>query len=93
MATGRSRLAGTALALCLALGAGSGPAWAQAGGAGGGAGGAGGGAGTGQFPGAAGIQPEVEVTRPLIPTPPPVFAGKLFGDWGGLRTRLLNRGV
>jgi porin len=98
----RSRLAGTAFALCLALGVGSAPAWAQAGGAGGGAGGggaggAGGGAGTGQFPGAVGTQPEQEVQQPRVsvplPVPAPPYADTLFGDWGGVRTRLLNQGI
>ena len=98
-ASWRSRLAvaGAALALCLTLGVGSVPAWAQAGGAGRGAGGGRGHSGTGLFPGAAGSQLEEEVEQPRVsvpvPPPPSPYADTLFGDWGGVRTRLLSQGI
>lgn len=83
-----TRLLGAAFALGCALGA-SAPVWAQ-GGAGGG--GTGGGTGLSQ-PGGVGSAPEQEVAMPREAEPPVLTAGKLFGDLGGLRSKLLTAGV
>nr|WP_294501123.1 carbohydrate porin [uncultured Rhodopila sp.] len=50
--------------------------------------------GSGVLPGGVGSEPEQEVNQPLVAiSPSPYEETKLFGDWGGLRTKLLNHGI
>lgn len=90
--SGGARRLGAGLLVGFMLGA-IAPVWAQGGaGGGGGGGGTGGGTGLGQ-PGGVGSAPEQEVAIPREPVPPVLTAGKLLGDPGGLRSKLLNAGV
>ena len=50
--------------------------------------------GTGVLPGSVGSEPEQEVNQPLTAAAPSPYDEKnLFGDWGGLCTKLLAKGI